>query len=257
MKAKITIEHSQKIEALISQKVFTLQDIISLLDNIYTEHQIRYHINKYYSQYKHNLVKEYSKGGTKLEYLLKQIFPANKIIKEFPLGKRLRVDFVIEEPYNLAFEYDGSQHNEYVPFFHNDKQGFEDSKQRDSDKELLLRNRGLNLIRIDNLEIDLSFLKSLIEEVGYGTGVVHDKNLLTFQEKSKEHRQSLLQASKARTQQLQEQKKKLSKVSRKKVKSFYENSYSTLMKEKQKAFRKEQYQKQKAWLKEQKQASQQ
>lgn len=249
---KITKEHSEKIASLISKKTFTLQDIVSLLDNLYTGNQIKYHINKYYPESKGNLVKEYSKGGTKLEYLLKEIFPYDKIQKEFSLGERLRVDFVIDAPYNLAFEFDGSQHSNYTYFFHQGKWGFTASQERDSRKELLLKNRGINLIRIDTLDIDLEFLKAAIEQIGYGNGVILDQNLLSFQEKKKLKSQEQAKKQKERLEVLKAQKKIGRITPKKKDESLQEKAYKDSVKEKQKDYRKQQYEKQKQWLKENK-----
>lgn len=243
---KITDEHSKKIESLISKKTFTLQDIVSLLDNIYTDNQIRYHINKFYSNSKQNIVKEYSKGGTKLEYLLKEIFPYDKIHKEFQLGEKLRVDFVISSPFNLAFEYDGSQHNNYSSFFHGSKGGFNESKNRDSRKEILLANRGINLIRIDNLNISVFSLNEIISSIGYGSGLVADESLLTFQEK-KEAKNKLKQK-----QHKERQSTVLCKPKTIKLESDSSKAFKNSLKEKQKIYRKEQYEKQKQWLKQNK-----
>lgn len=244
---KITEEHSKKIEALISQKTFTLQDIVSLLDNLYTDNQIKYHINKFYPESKKNLVKEYSKGGTKLEYLLKEMFPYDKIIAEFPLGEKLRVDFVVTAPYNLAFEFDGSQHGEYSSFFHGSKGAFIESGNRDQRKEILLQNRGLNLIRLATLDLDQTLLQSLVEKVGYGSGLIVDESLLTTKERShikQQEFQKLLKQSKSEAGlQLKKQQLKT---------KCNTSSYAESLKEKQKQYRKEQYQKQKQWLKENK-----
>jgi hypothetical protein len=243
---KIKEEHSKKIESLISKKVFTLQDIVSLLDNLYTDNQIKYHINKYYPNFKNNLIKEYSKGGTKLEFILKEIFPYDKIHKEFSLGEKLRVDFVIASPYNLAFEYDGSQHHSYSSFFHGSKGEFQQSLQRDQRKELLLHNRGIHLIRLSSLEMDKTSIENMIDSVGYGSGKIIDESLLTNEEKKK-----------IKMAKFQEVKKELAKKVLKKPKEDKKllnnkNTYNDSLKQKQKDFRKEQYQKQKAWLKEMK-----
>ena len=241
---KITEEHSKKIESLISNKTFTLQDVVSLLDNLYTDNQIKYHINKYYPESKKNLVKEYSKGGTKLEYLLKQIFPYDKIQKEFPLGERLRVDFIITAPYNIAFEYDGSQHSEYSSFFHGSKGAFNEAMYRDDRKSVLLRNRGINLIRLSSLEMDQSSIEALVAQIGYGEGKFLDESLLTNKEKQhikQQEFQKLLKQSKSG---------ELYKPKIKPKKSDSTNAYKESLKEKQKQFRKEQYQKQKQWKKE-------
>lgn len=249
---RITEEHSKKIAALVSQKVFTLQDIVSLLDNSYTDNQIKYHINKFYPESKTNLVKEYSKGATKLEFILKEIFPFDKIEKEFSLGERLRVDFVIMAPFNLAFEFDGSQHGEYTSFFHNDRTGFRQSQERDERKEFLLKNRGINLVRIDTLDMSIQSIQSLVEQVGYGSGVILDQSLLSFREKTKSKSQLLQKQRQEQSQQVAKQKKIEQKEAKKTNIKPCEDAYKNSIKEKQKAFRKQQYEKQKLWQKEKK-----
>jgi hypothetical protein len=243
---KISEEHSKKIESLISNKTFTLQDIVSLLDNLYTDNQIKYHINKYYPDFKNNLIKEYSKGGTKLEYILKEIFPYDKIQKEFPLGEKLRVDFVISAPYNLAFEYDGVQHEQYSSFFYGSKGAFQEALQRDQRKEFLLRNRGIQLIRLSSLQMDQKSIQELVAQIGYGDGIVLDETILTkkeIQQLKQKKFQLLLKQSKE--QVLQKPKPKLQK-------SNNNSAYKNSLKEKQKEYRKQQYEKQKQWLKENK-----
>lgn len=249
---KISETHSKKIESLVSKKVFTLQDIVSLLENLYTGNQIKYHINKYYPDSKGNLVKEYSKGGTKLEFILKELYPSDKIVKEFPLGERLRVDFVILAPYNLAFEFDGSQHGEYSSFFHGDKAGFRASQERDSRKEFLLKNRGINLIRIDTLDISSQHIQALVDahvqQYGEGDGVIRDQSLLTSKEKNEAYIQRTRTQQKERVALAESQKKTQSKEP--KIVSEKSLAYKQSLKDKQKAYRDEQYQKQKLWQKE-------
>lgn len=243
---KITEEHSKKIEALITNKTFTLQDIVSLLDNLYTDNQIRYHVNKFYPDLKGNFCKEYSKGGTKLEYILKEIFGYDKIEKEFPVGEKLRVDFLIKEPYNLAFEFDGVQHEEYSSFFHGSRGGFQEAIQRDERKEVLLRNRGIHLIRLSSLQMDQTSIEEMVSIVGYGDGLVLDVELLTNKEK-----QTLKQRA---FQDLLKKSKEgdLHKVKKQPPKSTSTSAYEDSLKEKQKEYRKQQYKKQKQWIKENK-----
>ena len=240
----MTEEHSKKIESLLTTKTFTIQDVACLLDNLYTENQIRYHVKKYYPHLKNNFVKEYSKGGTKLEYILKELFPYDKIASEFPLGEKLRVDFVVTAPYNLAFEFDGIQHSEYSSFFHGSKGAFNESVYRDNRKEVLLANRGLNLIRISSLEIDRQIVESLIETVGYGSGIVQDESLLTVAERKEKQNKQLLEKLKEKVKKVQ--------VTPKQIETDSSKAYKESLKQKQKEYRKQQYEKQKQWLKENK-----
>ncbi len=200
-------------------------------------------INKYYPESKKNIKKEYSRGGSKLEQLLKQIFPYSKIKSEFPLGNKLRVDFVVLPPYNIAFEFDGTQHASYTSHFHGDKSGFSASIQRDKEKEEMLSLRGINLIRIETLDIDLEVLNQMIKQTGYGQGCTSDECLTQKEQfllKQKEY--------KKKAQAILRQKAKEQRQTNK-VNESFNSSYKDEMKLKQKQLRKEAYQRQKEWLK--------
>jgi hypothetical protein len=248
---KISSEQSIKIQSLLSQKVFTIQDVVNALDCEFTENQIRYHVNKYYPDLKGNFKKEYSKGGTKLEYLLKQLFPARLIEAEYHIGERLRVDFLVGAPYHIAFEFDGSQHSQYSSFLHGDRSSFRESIERDTRKEFLLTKRGVTLVRLADLDIDLQALKQLVDSVGYGTGVI-EETYLTTEERSRkrtsEQRAKYLQARKAHEEVLRSTvQKKVNKQS-----PLYDSKKAEF-KERQREIRKEQYQKAKEWRKKMKQ----
>jgi hypothetical protein len=60
---------------------------------------------------------------------------------------KLELDFFIEE-LNLAFEIQGKQHYEYIPFFHNTIDDFENQKKRDQEKKDLCSGHNINLIEI-------------------------------------------------------------------------------------------------------------
>ena len=253
-KAIITDIESTKIEALLSQKLFTLQDVVNALDCKYTENQIRYHVTKKYPHLKGNFKKEYSKGGTKIEYLLKQLFPSHLVQPEVHIGERLRVDFVVGSPYNIGFEFDGVQHNKYSAHLHGSRSGFSASIERDSRKEFLLQKRGVTLVRISDLEISLPELQSLIGAVGYGTGVI-DESFLTKQERLKLKQKALYLKRKEfekRTKELTERSPQ-GQPELKRYKDPSGDSYKLSMKEKQKKFRKKQYEQTKEWRKKLKQ----
>jgi hypothetical protein len=48
----------------------------------------------------------------------------------------------------LAFEYQGLQHEQYIPHFHRKENAFEKQQERDSRKELLSKEHGITLIKI-------------------------------------------------------------------------------------------------------------
>lgn len=228
---KILKEDGFKIQVLAESGQWTYQDICNVFNDLYTINQIKYWINKYCPN--KNIKKEYSRGGSKLEHLLKQIFPYDKIISEFPLPDKLRVDFVVDEPYNLAFEFDGIQHSTFSNHFHGGKLEFLESQVRDISKENYLKERGINLIRLNNPEITLGELKDLINQVGYGIRL-QPQSKLTIQERTVLHKSKLKSIQQARP----------------KVKVPYKKpQISEEQKLKQKQFRKDQYQKAKEWKK--------
>lgn len=54
--------------------------------------------------------------------------------------------------HQIAVEYDGKQHREFMPFFHRVIEVFQRAQARDKEKELLLKQHGIKLIRIADNE---------------------------------------------------------------------------------------------------------
>lgn len=79
-------------------------------------------------------------------------------------GRALELDLYCRE-LNMALEYNGRQHYEYVEFFHSQMEEFEKQKVRDLIKEGYCDIFGINLIEIPNLqtyeEIDDYITKAL------------------------------------------------------------------------------------------------
>lgn len=53
---------------------------------------------------------------------------------------------------NLAVEYDGRHHREYMPLYHRTPEAFVHSQQRDSLKNRLLESHGIPLLRVTDKE---------------------------------------------------------------------------------------------------------
>jgi very-short-patch-repair endonuclease len=84
-----------------------------------------------------------SKGEDELGRLLEEIFPHRTIKRQFPIKlgwNTIFVDFYLPG-IGLAFEVDGKQHDNYVPFFHKNKREFLKSKERDYQKEQHLKHQ--------------------------------------------------------------------------------------------------------------------
>ena len=62
------------------------------------------------------------------------------------LGK-LELDGYCESE-NIAFEYQGRQHYEYIPYFHKSEQDFKNQQKRDKRKKEILKSRDIELIEI-------------------------------------------------------------------------------------------------------------
>jgi hypothetical protein len=105
-----------------------------------------------------------SRGNYVLGKILRHIFPMHTLIPEYPIGG-LRIDWVIKG-LQLGFEYDGIQHSEFNPFFHETKADFERAKIRDYDKSYMCEKIGLGLVRVyHNEDLTISLVKAKINEV--------------------------------------------------------------------------------------------
>jgi len=90
-----------------------------------------------------------SNGQYLLGRVLRSIYGQQAmILEEFPVvGERLWLDFLLLH-HNLAFEYQGAQHDKFSKFFHGDKKGFQKSKIRDERKRQWCEINGLVLVEV-------------------------------------------------------------------------------------------------------------
>ncbi len=110
-----------------------------------------------------------SKGEASLLEILKKDIPHYAIIpqKKIKIGfhKNLFIDYYIPV-LKLAFEFDGRQHSEYVPYYHQDIAGFMRSKLCDEAKNKWCVDNGVDMIRVNyNEEVDAQTLRSKIREL--------------------------------------------------------------------------------------------
>ena len=90
----------------------------------------------------------------KLDVAIREVFPMEPVIEDMPIkvrGKTLYVDRVLRN-LKVAIEIDGSQHLEFVAFYHKDSQGFKDSQHRDRLKEEWLAANGYSFVRFAHNE---------------------------------------------------------------------------------------------------------
>jgi hypothetical protein len=118
-----------------------------------------------------------SKGEKECRYVLESIFnkPFNKYRPDFLNNPVTGGEHNLElDCYNpqmkLAVEYNGVQHEKFVPYFHKNKEAFLNQKYRDLLKKKLCEENGINLITVphtvkhDNIKI---YLMKKLQSFGY------------------------------------------------------------------------------------------
>jgi|SRR6185436_6321703 len=103
-------------------------------------------------------------GQYNLGRMLKSIYGMQTLIlEEFGIPEeRLFVDFYLPH-HNLAFEFQGTQHDEFNKFFHGDKSGFEKSKVRDERKRQWCDINDIVLIEVRDI-VSTDQLRDLIQK---------------------------------------------------------------------------------------------
>lgn len=124
-------------------------------------------LNKRIKSYGLNWVKakkrKMSRGQAAIVDILKKILPNEKIEFEYHIGEKLLLDIYIPS-YDLAIEYHGRQHFEYVAFFHKSDLDFKLAQERDNRKIELCKELGITLVVFrynDNLTEDTVFARIL------------------------------------------------------------------------------------------------
>jgi hypothetical protein len=230
----IKTEHGSRFYIL-AKAGYTPQDIVNKYPEYHAD-QVRNYLKRKYPDLKGELKKDTSRGNSKLIYVLKEMFPNTKVHSEYPIGQKLRLDSYIDHPYFLGFEFDGVQHFKSVDHFGGDDQHIKNI-QNDFKKDEICKGRGISLIRLNSLDdLTIESLDKLIQEHGYGTGLIEEK-YRTNTEKKEEY-----------DEKRKEKSKKYAKENYKKTRQKYKQSEGyKASKEKAKQIRKQQYQKQKAW----------
>lgn len=102
-----------------------------------------------------------STGQYHLGCRVADVYPAAVILEEFTIpGSRLRIDFYLPT-LDLAFEFQGEQHDRFNKFFHGNRKGFEASLSRDKQKKAWCELNGIKLIYVESL-VTNEELKELI-----------------------------------------------------------------------------------------------
>lgn len=89
--------------------------------------------------------KKMSRGQSSLTSILQKLLPGEKIVNEYHLDDRLKLD-VYCPSYQIAAEYHGRQHFYYTSKFFESKYEFEEAQKRDQKKIEMCKERGIALI---------------------------------------------------------------------------------------------------------------
>lgn len=130
-----------------------------------------------------------SRGQGALTMVMRKLMPGIEVVTEEPIGSRLRLDVYCPK-YKLAAEYHGRQHFYFVEHFHNDMEGFRQSKERDEKKMELCKELGIVLVVFrynDDLSEDIIYQRLL--DALRNTEVEPDSGTKTYKRSFKNHPQ--------------------------------------------------------------------
>lgn len=104
------------------------------------------------------VINKKSKGEEKIEQYLNnkniEYIPQKKFIDLVSdKDKLLPYDFYLVNK-NIIIEFDGKQHDEYIPYFHKTKKAFEELVKRDKLKDKYAKDNGIKLIRIKEFDYE-------------------------------------------------------------------------------------------------------
>ncbi len=110
--------------------------------------------------------KKMSRGQAALTAIMQKLLPGEKIVNEFHIGERLKLD-VFCPKYNLAAEYHGRQHFYYTQRFFESKYEFEEAQKRDERKMELCQQNGIALIvfRYNDLLTEQSVYDRMLDAI--------------------------------------------------------------------------------------------
>lgn len=89
--------------------------------------------------------KKMSRGQTALTLIMKKLLPGEKVVNEFHIGDKLKLDVYCPK-YQIAAEYHGRQHFFYTQRFFDTKYEFEEAIERDEKKLDWCKQNGIALV---------------------------------------------------------------------------------------------------------------
>lgn len=120
--------------------------------------------------------KKSSRGQSALTAVMQKLLPSEKIVNEYHIGDRLRLD-VYCPSYKLAAEFHGRQHFYYTERFFDSKYEFEEAVKRDEKKAALCKEQGIALVvfRYNDLLTEESVYSRMLEAIRNSPWVVQEK----------------------------------------------------------------------------------
>lgn len=128
---------------LLFESNLTLTDIAKELG--YTFVELNKKINSLGLSWIKDQKKKTSRGQAALTAAMQKLLPGQKIVNEFHIGERLKLD-VYCPAYKLAAEFHGRQHFYYTKRFFDSRYDFEEAQKRDIRKIELCKENGIDLV---------------------------------------------------------------------------------------------------------------
>lgn len=154
--------------------------------------------------------KKVSRGQTALTNIMQKLLPGEKIVNEYYLDSKLRLD-VYCPSYKLAAEYHGRQHFYYTSKFFESKYEFEEAQKRDQKKVELCKEKGIALvvIRYNDQLTEQSVYDRMLVAIRESPYIKEEKvkNKLYSTEYYKESKKKLSEQRKKVYRQMKERKK--------------------------------------------------
>lgn len=121
--------------------------------------------------------KKMSRGQTALTAIMQKLLPGEKIVNEFHIGDKLKLDVYCEK-YKIAAEYHGRQHFYYTSRFYESKYDFEQAIERDIKKAQWCKDNGVALIvfRYNDSLTEQSVFDRMVDAIRSNPIVVKKEN---------------------------------------------------------------------------------
>lgn len=178
---------------LLFESDLTLTDIARELG--YSFVQLNKKINSLGLSWIKDQKKKSSRGQAALTAAMQKLLPGQKILNEFHIGERLKLD-VYCPAYKLAAEFHGRQHFYYTKRFFDSRYEFEEGQKRDLRKIELCKQNGIDLVVF-------RYNDELTEQAVYDRLLYALRNSDLVPDKVKKNKQSITQ-----NKYYQERKKK-------------------------------------------------